>query len=448
MRSFMTGLTATVLCAVALAASADDHRTVVYENDFEGEQPVGKEWSAPPILTEEQERRLRQNPNDPQLANPGSSIPPVTKAPRDDEHFLGEFNNHSVRLTLSDLPDHNRLRIAFNFIPIKSWDGSTSVIPGTTNKIGPDQFSVKLTGDRTLFSGTFCNHLDHGEGWQQTFPGVLPQDVNVAGAGRVAADVFGYNGPAETTDAVYYLDMTIPHTANVVQLVFAAEGLQGINDESWAIDNVRVEVFNIEDEPTLDRPVLVLSPSKPRTEPTGMQGALPRFMQPAPEPEPVIDPALLDEDGQPITLFDQVWADLKGTDGMAAYSAVWTLVAEGERVLPLVKSALAEDPEADQSELKRQIEQLAADLDSEDYYKARDARKELATLGPEAVPIVREHLKTVKTQAARVYLAKMMTETPTDPLADPIKRRRARLIYALRMMDSEAAEKLIEQIEE
>jgi len=376
------------------AGVAAGQRTVVYFNDFE--QPVGREWAAPPIEDTDDRRD-----DDEAADRAGLTIPPTTKAAGADERFLGEFNNHAVRLTVSDLPPHNRLRLAFNLITIRSWDGSTSAKPGTTTKIGPDQFSVKITGDRTLFSGTFCNHTEHGAGWQQTYPGVLPQDVYPAGAGAVAQNVFGYSGPAETTDAVYYLDMTIPHDAPAVQFVFAAEGLQNIRDESWAIDNVTVEVFNVEDQPPLDDAML-----------------------------------------------EALWADLAGDNGKAAFAATWLVIAEGERLLPRLKAALADDPVEDRAELQATVAALVADLDGEDYYKARDARKALAELGPEAVPVMREQLKIVRTREARLALAKLLTGEPLDPLADPVKLRRARLVYALRMMDSDKAEAMIKRIEQ
>lgn len=394
------------ICLLSGVAASAEAQTVVYRNDFE--ESVGPEWAAPRVLDDVDRPTPRPpRPGDPDFApgndvgpEPANAIPPIVKAPNGSESYLGEFNNHQVRLTLSDLPAHNRLRVAFNFIPIRSWDGSASLKPGTTTKVGPDQFSVKLTGDRTLFTGTFCNHDAHGEGWQQTYPGILPDDVFPAGTGRVGRNTYGYSGPAETTDSTYYIETITPHTSSVVQIVFEAEGLQRMEDESWAIDNVVVEVFNIEDVPELGD-----------------------------------------------AMFQQAWDDLAGEDAIAAWSAAWTLIPEGNRILPRIRRALANDPVEDNSEMKAKVDALVADLDGDDYYKARDARKALREMGAEALPFLREHVKSAKTREARVFLAKLVTDVPVDPFADPIVRRRARLTYVLRTIKTPEAEQLIKQIE-
>jgi hypothetical protein len=50
------------------------------------------------------------------------------------------------------------------------------------------------------------------------------------------------NNTNETMDSVYELSFAFAHTGNSLALNFGANGLQGIGDESWGLDNVRVEV--------------------------------------------------------------------------------------------------------------------------------------------------------------------------------------------------------------
>jgi hypothetical protein len=43
-------------------------------------------------------------------------------------------------------------------------------------------------------------------------------------------------------DSVYNLSFTFAHNASDLVLDFSANGLQGIGDESWGLDNVMVQV--------------------------------------------------------------------------------------------------------------------------------------------------------------------------------------------------------------
>ena len=46
----------------------------------------------------------------------------------------------------------------------------------------------------------------------------------------------------EAMDSVYELSFTFAHTDSSILLNFGANGLQSLADESWGLDNVRVEV--------------------------------------------------------------------------------------------------------------------------------------------------------------------------------------------------------------
>lgn len=44
----------------------------------------------------------------------------------------------------------------------------------------------------------------------------------------------------EAMDSVYRFEFTVPHIDDSVQFDFRSFGLQGLKDESWGLDNVRV----------------------------------------------------------------------------------------------------------------------------------------------------------------------------------------------------------------
>jgi hypothetical protein len=54
--------------------------------------------------------------------------------------------------------------------------------------------------------------------------------------------VLGYGfGPVPVQDTVYRMTYLIPHTDSSISLKFIGRNLQGVADESWGLDNFRVE---------------------------------------------------------------------------------------------------------------------------------------------------------------------------------------------------------------
>jgi hypothetical protein len=179
-------------------------RTVlVYTNDFEG--LVGSEWNVPAS---------------------------IATTPIGARKFLGEFAGATAALQLSDLPPHTHLKVSFDLFVLKSWDGNHT-------DFGPDQFYVTLRGGSRLFSGTFSNYSPT----EQSYPGA-PGSRYPSRTGAVENNTLGYThsnlGPA---DAVYHLTLAFEHTAATVTLDFSGVNLQDIPDESWGLDNVRVEAI-------------------------------------------------------------------------------------------------------------------------------------------------------------------------------------------------------------
>ncbi len=107
--------------------------------------------------------------------------------------------------------------LTFDLYIIDSWDGNYRIH-------GPDTFEVLANG-QSIFYETFANQHEY-----QTF-----RDPDI---GRMH---MGYNQSAK--DSIYRA-ITIPFTIDEqdpqLRLSFHAIGLQGIQDESWGIDNVSV----------------------------------------------------------------------------------------------------------------------------------------------------------------------------------------------------------------
>ncbi|MEB2343923.1 MAG: PEP-CTERM sorting domain-containing protein [Deltaproteobacteria bacterium] len=153
--------------------------------------------------------------------------------------FGGQFlrsipANHAV-LTLTNLPEHTTLDLAFLFAAIDSLDGTGTFPAG-------DFFEVHVDGV-VVFSESFANAT---AGQIQSYE--PPAGVELARH----ADL-GFSGPGSYyTDSAYDLGadpifQDIPHTGSSLTLDFFMQGPgnQALEDESWAIDNLSVRVDTV-----------------------------------------------------------------------------------------------------------------------------------------------------------------------------------------------------------
>lgn len=181
----------------------------VYRKDFEGGGSAGPEWSSQ-----------------------GTDVTPVGG-----RRFLGQFTeNQTVTLNLNGLPAHNSVTISFDLYLIRSWDGDGS------QGDGPDEWRLSVVGGATLLRTTFSNYNGTNgifvpQHYPNSFPGAL---LHAGRTGAVEGDTLGYTNGANQ-DAVYHLSFTFNHTQSNVSFLFAGQGLQGILDESWGLDNVEVK---------------------------------------------------------------------------------------------------------------------------------------------------------------------------------------------------------------
>jgi hypothetical protein len=145
--------------------------------------------------------------------------------------FLRSPTGNAITLTVANLPAHDRLTLGFLFAAIDSLDGTGTFPSG-------DFFRIDLDGT-TIFRESFANALDTQIQTYVPPPG-----------GELARKVdLGFTVGFNFFDSAY--DMAVdprfhdlPHTGSTATLVFQleGEGVQALEDESWAIDNLTVSV--------------------------------------------------------------------------------------------------------------------------------------------------------------------------------------------------------------
>ncbi len=206
-------------------APQEEPWSTVYFNDFE--DAVGPEWSHDLVdATLIGERR-----------------------------FLGQFGNDSVTLTLADLPAHAEARVSFDLFVIRSWDGDgLPAPPGVGAGAGPDIWSLQVEDGPTLQQTTFDNHITEPYlGFhRQSYPQEYPYAESLPQTGAAETGTLGYVWPhpegTAPADSVYHLDYRFAHAAPSIALILAASLTSPLNNESWGVDNVKVEVLTSEVE--------------------------------------------------------------------------------------------------------------------------------------------------------------------------------------------------------
>lgn len=149
--------------------------------------------------------------------------------------FLRSETGNTVTLTLNNLPTHNSIDIGFLFAAIDSLDGTGAFPSG-------DFLHITIDGN-TVFRESFANALE-----SQTQSYVSPAGVELAR--RVD---LGFGGPGGYhTDSAYNLGADprfsgFLHSASTLTISFLieGEGIQALSDESWAMDNLRVDLNEV-----------------------------------------------------------------------------------------------------------------------------------------------------------------------------------------------------------
>ncbi len=147
-------------------------------------------------------------------------------------NFLRSATGNVVTLQLNSLPAHTAINLSFLFAAIDSLDGTGTFPQG-------DFFNVVVDGT-TIFNESFANATSY-----QIQSYVPPVGVELAR--RVD---LGFSGPGGYyTDSAYNLGAdpvfsNIAHSASTATIQFFIQGvgIQDLNDESWAMDNLNISV--------------------------------------------------------------------------------------------------------------------------------------------------------------------------------------------------------------
>ena len=197
---------------------------VSYLNDFENPSDPLSEWSSDPRI---------------ENTTPGT-------LQHDTDRFLGQFSgNESTSLTLNNLPSHTDVTVSFDLYVIRTWDGN--------GPSGPDIWELSVDGGQSLLYTTFSNtgiQANQKQDYPDTYPGGdNPARTGAAESNTLGFTVVDYNN--EVMDTVYRFydenSFNFPHTESSLVLNFSgiidSAIVHGVYDESWGIDNIKVEAI-------------------------------------------------------------------------------------------------------------------------------------------------------------------------------------------------------------
>jgi hypothetical protein len=161
--------------------------------------------------------------------------------PNGKTRFLGQFGTESVKLTLDKLPPHKTVTVQFDLYILKTWDGDEPVS-------GPDIWGLKPDDGAALIDTTFTNVSTNRQKFACKSGEVITPSCQAAGGigpfGAALVNTLKYN----PWDSVYKIKRTFPHDRSFLILTFygalreAPPAVTTIDNESWGLDNVRIEV--------------------------------------------------------------------------------------------------------------------------------------------------------------------------------------------------------------
>lgn len=151
-------------------------------------------------------------------------------------NFLRSATGNTIALSLTGLPVHDTITLELLFAAIDSLDGTGTFPAG-------DFFKIVFDG-ATLFSESFANAL----------PSQIQSYIPPAGVELARHANLGFTGPdGPYTDSAYNLGAdprfaNFAHTGSTATIEFFifGEGNQSLEDESWAMDNLRVSVTTVQ----------------------------------------------------------------------------------------------------------------------------------------------------------------------------------------------------------
>jgi|RhiMethySRZTD1v2_1073278.scaffolds.fasta_scaffold1119036_1 hypothetical protein len=193
--------------ASTLALSAAAHADVFYSNTFES-GTLGPEWGSTARLDQGANFSKflgRYSENTPTVLN--NSVSLTLPRPADDTGNPGSGGTGTTWYAYN---------LTFDFYCIDAWHG-------TDPSSGPDKFEVFINGSNML-SNTYSNT---GAGQSAPAPTLGPIQLG-----------FGASSP----DSIYRnisIDF-LPGSSTQLTFKWRSDGLTGVNNESWGVDNIRV----------------------------------------------------------------------------------------------------------------------------------------------------------------------------------------------------------------
>jgi hypothetical protein len=362
------------VCGVARAG------TVVYSHDFE--QGVGKEWSSEK----------------------------VEETPENGRHYLGGFTTDRVTFKLEKLPRHALVRVSLKLYVMGTWDGNAQAGQAGQGgaRVGPDVWRMTMgegAAERTLVDATFSN-LDFAVGsvtrpaTTQSYPSVLRGESYGARTGSAERNTLGFewasnDGTSLAVDTVYQLTFTVPHEGAELTLAFqGAEGLAPMDDETWGLDDVKVE--------TLEKGEARPSDSAEMR---------------------------------------RLWEAVGGRDVVTEAEAFWRLVAGGDDAARFLR-AKVKGAGVDRKVFRR----LVAELSSEEFATRERATAGLRAMGPAAEGLLRDEVGRAASGEVKQRLEGVLKWIGSAPPNDPEARRFAIAIKLLRVIGTAEAEKAIREL--
>jgi hypothetical protein len=351
-------LAALMVCGPAGGAESDAGAATqpaaktVYSCDFE--KPTGPEWT----------HTKREN------------------TPKGNRSFLGRFGKGNVvALAIEKLPPHKFLRVSFDLYIIETWDGEED----------GDTWRLAVANGPTLVHATFSNHLFPDEQFKrfskdQSYPNRHGLRNVPPRTGATENDTLGYTrrynmlgGMLRKADSVYRMVLSFAHRGASVRLNFSATLNHGLDDESWGLDNLKVEVL----------------PEAPRKD-------------------------------MPQEEVAKLWADLGSNDAVRASKAVWGLVEVGDRAAALLSKKLAP--------LRKQMKaigHMVRELGDERYVVRRRAAKGLRQHGKLAVHALMAARRSGSDEL-RIRASEILEQI--GPEGDPKAARIHRALWVLELL--------------
>ncbi len=135
---------------------------------------------------------------------------------------FGDYANFPLQISLNALPAHTAVTVSFDLYILDSWDGNDIFY-------GPDYFGLLI--DSQAFLWSFSNFDPLGN------------ETNT----QAATSTGNFNsintwGPIDRYFDDYGGGFTVPHTASTLTVTFFGTGLQGVDDESWRVDDVTISL--------------------------------------------------------------------------------------------------------------------------------------------------------------------------------------------------------------